>query len=430
MFRKILLYITASVALFSLLYFSRDLLFTQPQTVSAADFDCPATMTDEECLIYLQNLANQLTQENNQINQQLSQEEINRLGIFDQLDYYNNLVVQTQGEIDKLELDVERTAVEIRILNRDVDQLLLQIDTVGQELNKTQEALQKRVAISYKRSTSSPLQLLLNGEEVNNLLRQIRYLKSTRERDLALLVDLSEKKLEFKDEQVELEAKREQVEEKREFIAQQQSQLAVEKQALAQQQGIQQQLYAESNAKIAEYTAVLDENRVYQASLDEQVSQLVAKLTAETDLSQGDYVNAGSVIGYMGNTGCSTGAHLHFSINDGNKVPGWGYFWGNVNPWSGYLSLSNEYIGGENGGWKYFYVLGNAMVLPLQGQTVLTQNHHQGMAIDLVSLDGAGAPVYAARGGNITQGVESVCGGKYVLIQHPDGLVTVYLHLQ
>ena len=36
-------------------------------------------------------------------------------------------------------------------------------------------------------------------------------------------------------------------------------------------------------------------------------------------VSTGDYVQAGQVIGYVGNSGGSTGAHLHFGISFNGK---------------------------------------------------------------------------------------------------------------
>ena len=46
-------------------------------------------------------------------------------------------------------------------------------------------------------------------------------------------------------------------------------------------------------------------------------------------LSVGDYVNQGDIIGYVGSTGWSTGAHLHFEVFYGGA---------NVNPMD-YISI-------------------------------------------------------------------------------------------
>jgi murein DD-endopeptidase MepM/ murein hydrolase activator NlpD len=158
------------------------------------------------------------------------------------------------------------------------------------------------------------------------------------------------------------------------------------------------------------------------------------KYLAEHGDQMADYgwVNAGSWIGNMGGlpNACSTGPHIHFSIDYVNSSYYDGY--GQISPWSGYLTKGPDYYWQSPSGWKYYYVRGGSFTLPLTGTVILTQDHHilPRKAIDITTTKGYGAPVYAAMSGNLWKGTDR-CGDTYAVIENPStGIRTAYFHLQ
>lgn len=63
---------------------------------------------------------------------------------------------------------------------------------------------------------------------------------------------------------------------------------------------------------------------------DDNIFTIYAHLTTEVYVNAGDHVKKGTVIGLMGNSGSSTGPHLHFGVSIGMpNIPG--SYW--INPW-------------------------------------------------------------------------------------------------
>lgn len=390
---------------------------------------CPNNYSDDECLEYLRKQAEDVTSKIGNLQDLLDQEEYAQLGLYEKISYKQNLIAQKEAEITELEIEIEKNNVEIRILLREIETTQNEIDIASQEINKLEDDLESRVKISYKYVQMSPIEIFLNSTDFESLSRRIKYLQKTREKDVELLESMGDEIAKLNHEQQLLAQKKLDVQTKRNGIEEQKSELYSEKISLSSEQSQLQALLNESKQKEQEYIASLDANRIAQSALDEQISKLLASMIKEDVFDSGSYVPAGGTIGYMGSTGCSTGRHLHFSINGGTLYPYWGYFWGDISPWSGYLTKGPD-SWGTSGGWTYYYIHSNNYVLPAQAPIVLTQNYHQGYSIDLASFRSTNVPIYAAHSGILVKGVEGVCGGKYAMIKGNDGNITIYLHIQ
>jgi murein DD-endopeptidase MepM/ murein hydrolase activator NlpD len=407
------------------------IIFLVQIPVGSRAASCPSYMDPSsiECLDYLREQLDDLSKKNNSIKNQLSDEEYKQLSLSQKLEYIANQIVQTEKVIQSLEIELAAHNIEIGLLEDEIEVAEDSIALSRQEISQLENTVNQRITESYKYSFVGALELFLDINGLDDILRKTKYLITTREKDTQqleqytnLVEQLEKKEQDLTEQRTELQAKRLKMEE-------QQDELLVEKNNLDSQKAERERLLAESKRKAAALEAQYIANTKKLSDLDAAIIDYINKY-GDKAVNSG-YVSTGTWIGRMGNSGLSGGDHLHFSLNDGSA----GICTGNIPILSGYLTQGEgSWIVGWDG-WRWPYMYAGTLPMPIAGpKVIMSQNYHQGMAIDLISykLDytkNLGAPIYAVMSGELYKGVDNY-GGKYAYIIHSNGWISCYLHLQ
>ncbi len=411
--------------------------------VQAYETQCPDYMTDEQCLNFLQEQARLIGAQQQQIQGSLDAEKFAQLSLYEQISYLASQINQTELLIDQKQVEIETITVEINLLGKEIIKTQNAIDVIKQEIITLESTIKKRTLSSYKMSFLSPLEVILDSNNFEGLLRKMKYLIEAKKQDRQLLSQVSDSKNNLSNEQEELENKRIEIQNKRNLIEAEQTQLASAKKILDSQKAQQTALLAESQRREAEIRANLSTLQGTISALDAQILSIATRMEEEGKLVSQGYVGKGTVIGFMGNSGCiPMSAHLHYAINNNPNAVctvsanGVNYIirgeWcGTVSVWN-YLQLGPD-IYGYWGDFPLYYIYSSTFQVPLGtmygNKPFITQTEHQGTAIDM-STGIPGTPVLAAAGGELITGYYDGCGGKFAKIRHSGGLVSVYLHLR
>jgi peptidoglycan hydrolase CwlO-like protein len=400
--------------------------------INAYSAECPSGMSDSECLEYLKEQAQKVSDEIGGLQDQLDSEKYDQLSFYEKINYKQALISQKEAEISELEIQIEKNNIEIQILLREIAILQGEIDVASQEVETLKNALQKRVRITYKYNRVSPLDIIFNADDFESMSRKIQYLQKTKEKDAELLSNMSNEIATLNSQKQDLAQKKIDVQSKRDSIEEDKTGIFTEQKTLIAERSTLATLLAESKAREQETLAQLTANTATQNALDAAIIETINKMVTEEDFASGDYIPAGGVVGYMGNTGYSTGAHLHFSYGG---QPGY-YCNGTINPWtSGYLIKGPEiWWTNPATGYNYYHLHSGSMILPAEPPALLSQTFHQGYAIDIwnpfVNDPTRNIRIYASHSGKILRyGNETT--GKYAIIRNDTtGLTSCYLHLK
>ena len=338
-----------------------------------------------------------------------------------QIQFMNNQIYLTTVQINQTEQKIVSTGKEIDLLGS-------RIEGLDQSLDYLSKQLIERIVIGYKKKPLSLFSLLLDNDNANDFLNQVKYLKTAQTNNQKLLYTVQETKTNAEEQKKLREEKKTELDKLTET-------LNYQKQSLDNQKVQKQRLLADTQS----------DEKVYQRRLADAQRELSQVRGAAIVLQDATpiQVKKGEFIGLQGNTGYSFGDHLHYGIYNYSSISqistGDWYHNNWADPseilssktvkWdTGCESSSFRTIGNGNFEWP----MDPSAISQGSGITCYSNTYYRGNPHPAWDMWGPiGTSIRASE-----EGKAYFCrnclgdGGNGVFIFHPNGKMTLYWHLQ
>lgn len=340
-------------------------------------------------------------------------------------------VIYLSTKVQLTSAKIESTKEKISKLENEIEEISGKIVNLEDSLTKITGMFIKRIAASYKYGAKSYLDLILGSRGFSDFINRYKYIQTAQTHDRSLLFQLQNSKENFKDQKVLREEKKKELDSAKKQLEKEQATLAVQKK--------EKELFLETTKNSEErYRTELNAAKAEAEGIQKAASILSSAGVARR-------VSKGDTIGLMGNTGFSTGAHLHFAVynlreSDLNKFEFNSGYENPVNVLSARTlpfdptscddvspsQKQTKSIGSGSWDWP----MSSPDISQCFGHTPWSWRYQTGIHNGLDMWDDANPIIKAVDSGNAYTYRGGQSAGNGVFIFHDNGKMTLYWHLQ
>lgn len=294
-----------------------------------------------------------------------------------------------KGDIEKTRQRISELNVQLDESQKQIDIKTIEIDEKQKEYDKRKEILDKRLVDIYKNGDPSLLDVLFEANSFSDFLTRFEYMSYIADKDQELLKEIKELKTALEQEKINLEI------EKNRFYSLK-SEQEVRQSGLESQEVEKEKMAAELSAEEQALSNEIAEMSAASEAIGNQIAEIQRREAEEAA------ARAAAQAAAMAQGSVTAGQMPMAAVNMSSTVSNSGYLWpvpSSHRITSPYGVRSNPFTGG------YDFHMGTDIGAPM------------------------GTPVIASRPGKIIIQVYHPSYGNYVVVDHGDGISTVYAHL-